>query len=277
MGKLFHSLKSIFSKRRNWLLLVAGLVTIIGVLVVFYFLERPPVLSQQAIFSLKEVSMPTSGQKVLVISPHPDDETIALAGIIAQSRKNGANIKIVLVTNGNMHHNEATRYAEFKTATGILGVDESSLVFLNLPDGKLDELDQGMIYQLLKGQIDSYNPDIVLYPHVKDKNPDHSTTGKIVAEILKAEPDKRTAYQFLVHYEIFYPEPRTFDPSLYLLPPKTLVKSDKEWQRFMLPQDIEDLKISATFSYKSQLKNSFLRELMLSSIRKNELLAVPAE
>jgi hypothetical protein len=59
----------------------------------------------------------------------------------AKSIKNGAEIRIVLVTNGNMHHNEDIRYTEFKKATGIMGVSESNLVFMGLQDGKLRESD----------------------------------------------------------------------------------------------------------------------------------------
>jgi LmbE family N-acetylglucosaminyl deacetylase len=42
----------------------------------------------------------TSQDRVLVIAPHPDDETIAVGGILQQAVKAGAKVKVCLLTNG---------------------------------------------------------------------------------------------------------------------------------------------------------------------------------
>lgn len=263
---------------RKWILLVIAIVLIIAAGgVAAYFWQRPTVLSQRAISSLKPVTIPTSGQRVLVFSPHADDETIATAGFITEALRNGADVRIVLVTDCNKHHNEDLRYTEFKNVAAILSIEQSNLVFLGLPDGKLKEQDPNTVRLMLKEQIDSYDPQVVVYPHPRDMHPDHATTGKIVAEILKAEPQAHVAFQYLVHFKLLYPQPRKFDPGLYLLPPKSLVTPDVQWQRVDLAQDVEDIKTQAAYTYRSQLRNVELRDLILSSIRKNELLAVPAK
>lgn len=274
MQNLLSSLKQkLGGKRRRWLI-VAALVVLSGGLY-FYYAEVPPVLAQSTTGSLHNVAAAASGQRVLVFSPHPDDETVGVGGYIAQSIRDGADVRIVLVTDGNYHHNQAVRYAEFKKATSILGVPQGNLVFLNFPDSKLREQDEGTIYQAFKQQIDLYNPDIVIYPYPRDYNPDHSTTGRIVEEILKAEPRKITAYEYLVHYEVLYPRPRGLYTGLYITPPKRLVTADRDWQQFLLSQDIEDLKAQAALTYQSQLHDPWLRGLLLSFIRKNELLVIP--
>ena len=71
-----------------------------------YISDVPPVMAQDGAAALPDVVMPQSGQRVLVFSPHPDDESIGVGGYIAQSIKNGADIEIVLVTNGDFHGNE---------------------------------------------------------------------------------------------------------------------------------------------------------------------------
>jgi LmbE family N-acetylglucosaminyl deacetylase len=110
-----------------------------------------------------------------------------------------------------------------------------------------------------------------------DSHPDHSTTGKIVKDILKNKKDNKIiAYQYLVHHHRF-PQPKKFNPNLYLLPPINMVTFDKEWQRYVLPDDILDLKNKAVLSYQSQLTIPILRSLLLSFIRKNELFAVDLE
>jgi LmbE family N-acetylglucosaminyl deacetylase len=272
---LSNLLRTRFGKRRRiWFLAVAAAIALLGGMY-FYHGEVPQVLAQSAISSLNDAMVPASGQRILVFSPHPDDETIGVGGYIAQSRKDGADVRIVLVTDGNRHNQKDLRYSEFKKATGILGVPESDLVFLNFPDGKLREQSESALYEAFKEQIDSYSPDIVIYPHPRDANPDHSTTGRIVEEILRAESQKRIAYEYLVHYELLYPRLREFDPKFYLLPPKHLLALDPEWQQFPLSQDTEDLKGEAILTYKSQLNDRWLKGLLLSSIRRNELLAVP--
>jgi LmbE family N-acetylglucosaminyl deacetylase len=70
-------------------------------------------MAQDAAAALPDVHMPQSGQRVLVFSPHPDDESIGVGGYIAQSIENGANVEIVLVTNGDFHGSELERYVEF--------------------------------------------------------------------------------------------------------------------------------------------------------------------
>jgi len=267
-------LRGLWNNKKSRVFLIVGL-SVIGIVLLGYFYLKPAVLSQKSINSLQDVTLPQNGQTLLFFSPHPDDETVAAAGYLTQSIREGANVIIVLVTNGNKHHNETIRYNEFKTAMGILGVPESNLVFLNLPDGTLEEMDKNRLSGILKEQIDKFNPEIILYPHPDDTNPDHMAVGKALTGLIRSVSDKRTAYEYLVHYKLFYPQPRKFDPSLNLLPPRNLLKTGQKWERFMLPQDIEDLKILAIFNYKSQLHNLELRDLMLTYIRQNELFAVP--
>lgn len=253
-------------------------IILIGLLllgiVLFFYVKNTQVMPQATIFFLNDVILPTEGQKVLIFSPHPDDETIAAGGYIAQSIKNKALVRIVLVTDGNKHHLKNLRYEEFERATSILGVEKPNLVFLNYPDGLLNRQNYYEVYNNFKTQIENFDPDIIIYPHPLDLHPDHSTTGKIIKDILKNKKDKKIiAYQYLVHH-LRFPQPKKFMPDLYLLPPMNMVNFDKEWQRYLLPDDILHLKKIATLSYQSQLSIPFLRSLLLSFIKKNELFAV---
>jgi LmbE family N-acetylglucosaminyl deacetylase len=232
-------------------------------------------MAQDGTAALPEVVMPQSGQRVLVFSPHPDDESIGVGGYIAQSIANGANVEIVLVTNGNFHGNEQERYAEFKKATQILGVPESNLVFLGFPDGKLDKMDPTVLSVALQSQIEQFNPDIIIYPDAQDMNPDHWTIGKAVQKILAADPQQITSYEYLVHFKLIWPRPRELAPNLGLSPPERLINADTTWEKIPLSQNIENIKSEAIHTYRSQLENEWLHGLLLSSIRKNELLAIP--
>jgi LmbE family N-acetylglucosaminyl deacetylase len=231
------------------------------------------VMPQAAIHSLPNVVLPAKGQRVLVISPHPDDETIAAGGYIYKAVRRGARVRIVLVTDGNRHHLEPTRYREFRAATHMLGVKESDLVFLGYQDGKLKRVSRAELCRVLKNQIESCDPDILIYPHPGDKHPDHAVTGRVVEGILEHLQSPPLAYRYLVHHSRF-PRPKKYRPKLYLLPPLKMVNPGNDWRKLMLDDGTEEVKSRALFLYRTQLRVPFLRSLLLSSIRRNELFAV---
>ena len=95
----------------------------------------------------------TKDDRVLIMAPHPDDETIAVAGVIQRAKKAGAEIKVVCFTNGD--HNELSfivyekrltlksgefihmgevRRNETISAMKSLGLGGQDLVFLGYPD-----------------------------------------------------------------------------------------------------------------------------------------------
>lgn len=93
------------------------------------------------------------GERILILAPHPDDESIACAGVIQQAVNTGAKVKVVYLTNGD--HNELAfivykkriimrqgafiymgkiRQKESREAMKFLGLTENDLVFLGYPD-----------------------------------------------------------------------------------------------------------------------------------------------
>ena len=102
--------------------------------------------------ALKQLSL-TGVQRVLVVSPHPDDETIAPGGLIQAAQANGSQVKVVIVTNGDGQFGApvlfgmeqpltATGYiamgeqrqAESEAALNRLGVASKDILFLGYPD-----------------------------------------------------------------------------------------------------------------------------------------------
>lgn len=91
---------------------------------------------------------------VLVVSPHPDDESLCCGGLIHEARLAGAQVAVVWITNGDAfrwsamvaehrlrpragnYRDFATRRAgEARTAAAALGLKADSLFFLGYPDG----------------------------------------------------------------------------------------------------------------------------------------------
>jgi len=109
----------------------------------------------------------TADDTVLVVAPHPDDESLCCGGLIHAARSAGARVAIVWITNGDGFKWDAMvvekklrpragayldlarrREAEARNAGGLLGVEPDSLMFLGYPD-------RGVLRLLL----DYYHPD----------------------------------------------------------------------------------------------------------------------
>lgn len=269
---MMNLLKTKAQKYRK-VIFTALVCVFIGVAAGFLYYRHYQDLPQSAIFFLNDAKEPMSGERVLVFSPHPDDESIGAGGYIYDSEKNGAEVRVVLVTDGNKHGLKDARYAEFQKATSTLGVLSSDLVYLNYSDGSLNKQNEDSMETVFKSDIDAFKPDVILYTSPDDTHPDHSVVGKVAEKAIKDDHFSGAAYAYIIHYNAF-PQPKKYAPSMYLLPPANLVTFDGEWQRHMLSQTSEDKKAEAINCYQSQLYTPFDRSVILGSIRKNELFSV---
>ncbi len=229
------------------------------------------VMPQSAIFFLNDIHAPQAGDKILVFSPHPDDETVAVGGYIYDAEKAGAEVKIVLATDGNKRGLRDQRYSEFKQVSGFLGVKSSDLVYLGHPDGSLNTVSESVLQKEFQTAIDNFQPNVVFYPYPNDQHPDHAYTGQVAEKTL--ENSTALSYQYLVHAN-YYPQPERYLPDDYLLPPIKLVTFDNEWQRYMVSPATETKENDSLQLYKSQLKNPLIKILFASVVRKNELFIV---
>ena len=96
------------------------------------------------------------GGRLLIVAPHPDDETLGCAGLIQQARASGAEVFVVLMTNGDGYQYERTlmlaedvvhgaarehlalgarRRNESLRALNALGVPADHVISLGYPDG----------------------------------------------------------------------------------------------------------------------------------------------
>jgi len=102
--------------------------------------------------NLPQIEKITLADRILILAPHPDDEVIATAGIIQESLKLKAKVKVVFLTNGDSERNPniylknlpysnntflllgELRRKEAIDALNKLGLSENNIVFLGYPD-----------------------------------------------------------------------------------------------------------------------------------------------
>lgn len=80
--------------------------------------------------------------KTIVLSPHPDDETLGAGGLIADLRKENREIHIVAITDGenaypNIKNLREIRQQEQEKALHILGVSKDHITRLGLMDSSV--------------------------------------------------------------------------------------------------------------------------------------------
>ena len=91
--------------------------------------------------------------KILIVSPHPDDDIIMSSGIIYRAIARGETVKVVFMTNGDFNGQQTgyLREGEAVAAEGALGLAEENLIFLGYPDGYLRT-----IYSSYTGESDVF-------------------------------------------------------------------------------------------------------------------------
>ena len=135
--------------RRTVCLWIIAALFLAGVLLsVWNFQDSSPALKQITV-----LQVPDTSQRLLIISPHPDDESLGAGGLIAQAVSRGDPVKVAFVTNGDgfnlgadryYHHLYASkkdamnygrqRQKEALAATSALGVSPADVLFLGFPD-----------------------------------------------------------------------------------------------------------------------------------------------
>lgn len=86
----------------------------------------------------------SSGGGLVVVAPHPDDESLGCGGLIAEARARGLAVRLVVVSDGVGSHPASRRYpaerlrdlreAETRNAAAELGLAADAIRFLRLPD-----------------------------------------------------------------------------------------------------------------------------------------------
>jgi LmbE family N-acetylglucosaminyl deacetylase len=121
------------------------------------------------------------GSGLLVLSPHPDDETFGCGAAIARAAAAGIPVTVAVATDGRHSASSVRlepaelaelRTAELRTACGLLGVPAENVVQLGYEDGTLGRHSPALIADL-EDLLVRRRPGVVMFPCVEDSHPDH--------------------------------------------------------------------------------------------------------
>lgn len=138
---------------------------------IFTFLNRKKILNKNQI--CKELS----GDKILVLAPHIDDEIIGCGGAIIKYKKLGKEIYVCYLTKSQKRGNKASadeiaeqRRKEAYKVFRDIGIPDKNLFFLSGEDGNL--INSNIENELLE-TIELVNPDTIFLPIFLDTHVDH--------------------------------------------------------------------------------------------------------
>lgn len=146
--------------------------------------------------------------RILVVAPHPDDESIGCGGLLALY---GKQCDVLLLTDGRRGHTGRydgreeelvkLREEELRRAAGLAGVQK--LTMLRIPDSELFGHDAEV------GRYDIREYDYIFVPNHMESHEDH----RMCFRMLKKMKRSRHAKARLMEYEVWTPMTR---PSHYL-------------------------------------------------------------
>lgn len=127
------------------------------------------------------------GARAVVVAPHPDDEVLAVGGLLALLARTGTPVCVIAVTDGTASHRGSAEWPadrltrerprESRNALNRLGIDIEP-VRLGLPDGGLQDVRFLLADRLLPMLERS---DVIFTTWRQDGHPDHEATGHACA------------------------------------------------------------------------------------------------
>ncbi|MDF3056753.1 MAG: hypothetical protein K0R17_968 [Rariglobus sp.] len=134
---------------------------------------------------------------VLIIAPHPDDETLGCGALIHHLVHSGVPCQIAFLTDGGASHPGhpaldrkalvARRTAEARLAAARLGLHTDNLHFLGLPDGEIPYLaneENACALISLRTVLIALRPAVVLLPWRHDGSSEHEAAFTLVHKTL---------------------------------------------------------------------------------------------
>lgn len=162
-------------------------------------------------------------KKILIISPHPDDEAICCGGLIMLAKKEKAAVSVLYMAVGASRQfvtgktSAQERLPEIKEAADF-GNFTYTIAYQGDEFMRLDSLPQKELIEKIEDQVQEFKPDIVCIPPASSFDQDHraAATAAITAlrplpKTLRHQPTLIFAYEEPYSWTISRP----FEPNFY--------------------------------------------------------------
>lgn len=128
-------------------------------------------------------------KKIMVVSPHPDDESLGAGGYLLKEKKRGNQIFWLNITNVKMEYG----YSEERCRTRNQEIDDVKDLFafdgfynLELEPAKLDKYEKKYLVEEISKIFTKVKPNIIVVPNATDAHSDHKIVFDAVWACTKA-------------------------------------------------------------------------------------------
>ena len=143
-------------------------------------------------------------KRVLVLSPHPDDEAIGCGGTLRRHVVHGDQVRVIFLTSGErgvrgQEPAETARVRELEAAAAAKVLGYEMFEFWREPDGAL-QVTPALLHRFGEG-LESWKPELIYVPHAAEMHPDHQAAlhlAERALELLNSRPEVRM-------YEVWTP------------------------------------------------------------------------
>lgn len=148
-------------------------------------------------------------ERVLVVSPHADDEAMGCAGLMAKLAERGCDVHVLYMAVDGFHHygldyetSYEERVTEIEAVTSLLGCSYEIAYGNKDLIEKLDTLPKRELVDLFERQINEHRPDLLLLPYGVDYDQDHVASFR--AAFAAARPIAEVFGKWLVPHVMTY-------------------------------------------------------------------------
>lgn len=143
--------------------------------------------------------------RVLLFSPHPDDECVAGVLPLRLLREAGMNVMNVVVTLGSRKERRARRFEELKRACeylgyGVVPTGPDGLDRINPETRVQDPAHWRSCVETIAKILALYQPGVIFLPHAQDWHPTHLGTHLLVMDALNLQLSRFTCYVVETEY-----------------------------------------------------------------------------
>lgn len=178
------------------------------------YLKSSGLLQVSGVYNRSAMVWEPGAEKVLVLAPHMDDETIGCGGTLALHAKRGAQITVMFLTDGRHGSSEINalageerqrrekEYIELRTTearAALMRLGVNRMICLDAEDGALSQCTWAA--EKLRDVIRKLQPDLVYLPFYLEEHADHRAASQVLLDAVAG-----TSLQFqCIGYEVWTP------------------------------------------------------------------------
>ncbi|HOI56151.1 MAG TPA: PIG-L family deacetylase [Phycisphaerae bacterium] len=151
-------------------------------------------------------------RSILIVAPHPDDETLGCGGTMACRARQGCRITVVVVTDGRHLFRlsrwkieaaptpaeaSAMRKDETRRAVAILAGEAAAIRFLDVEDATLAH-HVDAVAETLASIVREVRPDEIYVTSQHEEHPDHVAACVAVRSAMRSTRSRATLYRYVI-------------------------------------------------------------------------------